>query len=120
MIAIMRRKKKLIEKILVKGVKYTDPISIKEAIVDHFKMQYAKKDVSSFDISNLGLPALTEDQSQGLIGAVIVEEIKEALMSSAPSKAPGYDRFNIRCTKHIWPIIGEEFSNCILRFFDTG
>ena len=41
------------------------------------------------------------------------------MLSCEPSKAPGYDGFNIKCIKHVWPIIGEEFSKCILAFFET-
>jgi len=62
LIATMRRKRKMIEKILVEGVEYSDPISIRKAIVAHFKRHYAKKDVARFDISNLGLLVLSEDQ----------------------------------------------------------
>ena len=36
------------------------------------------------------------------------------------SKAPGYDGFNIKCLKHVWPIIGEDFSRSIMQFFETG
>ena len=79
-----------------------------------------KKVTYSSDIRNIGLAVLTEDQRQGLIEKVTVEEIKEALVCCDPSKAPGYDGFNIKYIKHIWPIIGEDFNRCILRFFDTG
>jgi len=41
-------------------------------------------------------------------------------MSCDPSKAPGYDDFNLKCLKHVWPIIGEEFSNYVIQFFDSG
>ena len=36
------------------------------------------------------------------------------------SKAPGYDGFNIRCIKHVWPVIGEDFCKAILNFFESG
>ena len=47
-------------------------------------------------------------------------EVKEALMSCDMSKAPGYDGFNIKCIKHVWPIMGEEFSRYVIQFFETG
>jgi len=119
LIATMRRKRKMIDKILVDGVEYYDPISVRKAIVDHFKRHYAKKDVPSFDIKNLGPSSLSEDQRQSLIVEVSKEEIKEALLSCDPSKAPGYDGFNIKCIKHIWPIIMDKFSTSILAFFET-
>jgi len=51
---------------------------------------------------------------------VTSEEVKEALLSCDVSKAPGYDGFNINCLRHVWPVIGEEFSQYILQFFETG
>ena len=75
----------MIEKIVVNGVEYTDHRSIRKAIVAHFKNQYAKKNLSSFDISELGLPVLKEEQRQSLIEAVSVEEIEEAIASCAPT-----------------------------------
>ena len=36
------------------------------------------------------------------------------------SKAPGYDGFNIKYIKHVWPIIGEDFSRYIIQFFEIG
>ena len=34
--------------------------------------------------------------------------------------APGYDGFNLKCIKHVWPVIGAEFSNCVRQFFEEG
>ena len=120
LVATMRRKKKMIESIVVNGVEYTDHGKIKKAIMNHFKNHFAKKNISNFNISDLGLSVLTEEQKQNLIEAVSMEEIEEALASCAPTKAPGYDGFNFKCIKHVWPIIAEDFSKCILNFFDTG
>jgi len=47
-------------------------------------------------------------------------EVKEALLNCDISKAPGYDGFNMKCIKHVWPIVGEEFSRYIMEFFETG
>jgi len=120
LIASIRRKKKMIEKIVVNGVEHTDITAVRQAIVGHFKEQYDRKSACSFDISSIGLSSLTEVQKQSLVQEVTVEDIKEALGACDPSKSPGYDGFNMKCIKHIWPIIGEDFNRCIMEFFATG
>jgi len=49
-----------------------------------------------------------------------MDEIKAALLSCDPTKAPSYDGFNLKCIKHAWPVIGDDFCKCILQFFETG
>jgi len=110
----------MIERIEVNGIEYTNQGHIKKAIVNHFKQQYAKQNSPSFDISNLGLSVLTEEQNQHLIETISAEEIEVALASCASTKAPGYDGFNFKCIKHVWPIIGEDFTRCVLNFFNSG
>jgi len=48
------------------------------------------------------------------------QEIDLAISSCDPSKAPGYDGFNLKCIKKMWPIIGEDFYSYIQRFFVKG
>jgi len=42
------------------------------------------------------------------------------ISSCDPSKAPGYDGFNLKCIKKMWPIIGEDFYGYIQGFFEKG
>jgi len=120
LMATMRRKRKMIDAIVVDGIEYVDPRKVRKAIVDYFKGQYSRRPAGSFDIGNLGLATLTENQRQHLSAVVSKEEIKEALLSCDPSRAPGYDGFNIKCIKHIWPIVGDDFSRSIESFFQTA
>nr|GEX94408.1 transposon TX1 uncharacterized [Tanacetum cinerariifolium] len=48
-----------------------------------------------------------------------VEEIKEAVVGCANSKAPGSDGFNFKFIKTFWDIIKFEFLECI-KFFETS
>ena len=47
-------------------------------------------------------------------------EVKEAILSCGSSKEPGYDGFNLKCIKHVLPIVGEEFCRYVMHFFETG
>jgi len=120
MIATIRKRKMLLDKIVFQGQLVTEMHLIKKVIVNHFKQLYTKHNATKFNLSNLGLPRLSRTQSEELIREVTKEEIREALMSCNPTKAPGYDGFNIKCIKHVWSVIGDEFSSYILQFFASG
>jgi len=120
LLATIRRRKNLIERIEVNGLEYTNQGQIKRAIVNHFKQQYAQQNSQSFNINNLGLSVLTVQQNQHLIEAISAEEVEAALANCASTKAPGYDGFNFKCIKHVWPIIGNDFTRCVLNFFNSG
>jgi len=75
---------------------------------------------TSYDISNLGLQKLTLEDAAELEHDITVQEINQAILSCDPSKAPGYDGFNLKCIKKLWPIIGEDFCSYIAQFFETG
>jgi len=114
MLASIRRRKKLLEKISIQGKVVTELSHIKKPIVQHFKELYTKQPATQFDITNLRLPRLTRNQSQKLVQEITMDEIKEAFLSCDPTRAPGHDGFNLKCIKHVWPVIGDEFSKCVL------
>jgi len=66
------------------------------------------------------LQRLTQDEMLWLEEPISKGEIEKAIASCDPSKAPGYDAFNLKCIKKMWPMIEEEFCAYILRFFETG
>jgi len=53
MLATIRRRKQLMDKILIQGNLVTELNLIKKAIVDHFKQLYTKQSTTKFDISIL-------------------------------------------------------------------
>ncbi|KAJ8422031.1 hypothetical protein Cgig2_012543 [Carnegiea gigantea] len=111
----MKRQRKLIEKIRVDGELVSDKETIRRAFVRHFKQIYKKEDSTTLD-----LPQLTQADAGYLDMPVTTLEIEEALLSCHPSKSPGYDGFNLKCIRKVWPLIGEEFCQYIHNFFKTG
>jgi len=120
LMASMRKRKKVLSRITVQGRSETEPGQIRRVIVNHFKELYTTRTADHLELSTFGLSRLAEVKSKELEKEVTLEEIKEAFLSCDPKKAPCYDGFNLRCLKHVWPVIGEEFSRCILKFFETG
>jgi len=118
--ATMRRQRNLIEKILVQGKEVTDVGDVKRFIIRYFKNLYRKQKCTRFDISDLGLQKLSQEEVAELERPVTRQEIDDAIGKCDPSKAPGYDGFNLKCIKKMWPIIGEDFYAYIYNFFETG
>jgi len=120
LVASMRRRKKVLDKIVVQCMSETELGQIRRVIVEHFKGLYAKRAMEHMDLSNISLSRLAVEKSKELEKEITLVEIKDAFLSCDPTKALGYDGFNLKCLKHVWPVIGEEFSRCILQFFETG
>jgi len=62
----MKRQQKSIDKLLIEGEEVLDGDQIKEALIRHLKLQYKKQEVTSFDISIIGLLKLTQECSKRL------------------------------------------------------
>jgi len=109
-LATIRRRRNLILTVKKDDITLTEPTQVRKAFVQHFKQMYASQETVLFDLTSLGLHKLSTAESSKLEEPVTLEEVKEALLSCDVSKAPGYDGFNINCLKHVWQVIGEEFS----------
>ena len=118
--ASMRRQRNMIDKIQFQGEEICDIGEISRLITSYYKALYTKTRSTKFDITGLGLQRLSETESMELEKPVTKQEIAAALAECDPSKAPGYDGFNLKCIKHIWPVIGDDLCTYILSFFENG
>ena len=105
----MRRQRNCIDRLRINGEEVSDELRIKSSIIDYFKDLYSKQQCTSFDISQLDFHKLSQEEHDRLEKPISREEIKEAIASCDPSKAPGYDGFNLKCIKKMWPMIEDEF-----------
>lgn len=110
----------MIDRLSIDGEELTKVTEVKKVIVSHFKQLYSKQASSTFEVTSIGLNKLNSAYCIFFEDLVTHQEIKEAMLSYDPSKAPGYNGFNLRCLRKVWPIIGEEFSDYIINFFNTG
>ena len=118
--ATMRRQRNSIDKLIIDGAVITDHIRIKNHIVSYFKKLYQRHHKPYFELSDLELPKLSQEEARELEISVTIEEIREALFSCEPTKAPRYDGFNLKCIRKMWPILGEDFYTYIQTFFEEG
>ena len=120
LIASARRQRNVIERITANGKEVTDIREIKDYINGYFRRLYKRRKGLQFDISYLNMSKLQPEEASRLESQVTRQEIKEALFSCDPSKAPGYDGFNLKCIRKMWHVIDEDFYTAILDFFETG
>lgn len=63
---------------------------------------------------------LTEEEANRMTTLVTEVEIKAALWSIEDDKAPGPDGYTTDFSKTAWSIVGEEITQAIEHFFETG
>jgi len=119
MTASLRRQRNWIDKLVIQGEEVADKNKIKQCIIDYFKDLYGRQEVTSFDIAPLGLSKISAEERKRLEEPITREEIKEAVDCCDPSKAPGYDGFNLRFIKKLWPEMEEDFYAYVMRFFEN-
>lgn len=64
--------------------------------------------------------SITDGQSNVLMEEINPEEVKAALFSMNPDKAPGIDGFTPGFYQKCWPIIGKDAVLTVKKFFAEG
>lgn len=65
-------------------------------------------------------PMVTEEMNESLIKSVTDEEVKNALFSIGPTKAPGPDGFTALFFQQYWEYVGPTLIIEVKQFFETG
>ena len=97
-----------------------DPRRIKREVRRFFKQLYSQKNLPDIKIQNGLVQKLSKIEADSLEILPSPEEIKEAVWSCDPSKAPGPDGFNMNFIRKSWEVIGDEFQHMVIEFFETG
>jgi len=118
--ASLRRNTNSISCLLVNGRTITNLADIKKSLVSFYKALYSSKGPISVDLSSLNLKVLFDVHRQSLEASVSIEEIKAAVWGCNPSKAPGYDGFNIKFVISMWDVIGNDVISFVQDFFSIG
>lgn len=65
-------------------------------------------------------PGISEAQNNMLIGAIKQDEVKAALFSMEPDKAPGCDGYTPGFYQNCWHIVGRDVTKLVNNFFREG
>ena len=119
-VAVGRRRKKRIAQLRVRNRLMKNPRVIKKEIVRFYKKLYSQKILPHVFLPDGFLLKISQEQASILERMPSKEEISLAVKSCDPSKAPGYDGFNLNFIKKFWDDFGEEICSFIFGFFESG
>nr|GEU46331.1 putative RNA-directed DNA polymerase, eukaryota, reverse transcriptase zinc-binding domain protein [Tanacetum cinerariifolium] len=115
-----RRSQLAIRGIFVNGVWQTDPITVKEAFLNHFEIRF-KKPTGVGPKINFSFPKrLTHDQAIDLEHSISRDEIRTTVWNCGDNKSPGPDGFTFEFFKKYWGFIGPDFCEAVEYFFANG
>lgn len=107
----------------IDGVEITDPTLIEQEFYRYytnlFCTQLENRDRLKLTVARNG-HVLTGSQQDYLKLCFSKEEIKAAMWSIPDDKAPGLDGFNSGFYKAAWEIVGDDVTQAISHFFQTG
>lgn len=97
---------------------------ITSTIVDYFQKLFTPNNydhsLMKETISKSITPRITEEQNDKLTKIPSPEEIKEALFSIHPEKAPGPDGFSACFFQTNWSVVGQDIIREVQDFFNSG
>lgn len=94
---------------------------IVQSITEYYARIFSGQMTDSSLVVEEGIsPLVTTEMNQALIAPPSTIEIKEALFSIHPDKAPGPDGFSASFYQSFWDIIGEDIASDIKSFFLSG
>ncbi|XP_074266000.1 uncharacterized protein LOC141588456 [Silene latifolia] len=101
---------------------YTDKAGIQKAFLEYYQMLLGSKARSSrVKVSIVQKGNICNDQHKAaLLMPVTKEEVKQVIFQIPDDKAPGPDGYSSKFYKDSWDIIGEEVTNAVLDFFESG
>lgn len=65
-------------------------------------------------------PRVSSEQNATLLLPVTAEEVKSALFSMFPNKAPGPDVMNPSFYQHFWDVVGKDVTDFVLHCLHSG
>lgn len=119
-VATIHKKKNLIERIKINGRCLRGVAEIRKGVKEHFEHMYQQPPIPEIELPFGVFTKFNEETSAILDKQPDHDEIFRAMMSCDPSKAPGYDGFNMRFIREMWDVVGEDISQLILNFFASG
>ena len=95
--------------------------NIKKIVVDHFKSLFSTSELEiNVQDLNVILWLITDEDNNLLSRDVTIAEVKEALFSMDPHKAPGPDGFTPLFYQKFWDIVHLDLFHAIKSFMDSG
>ncbi|XP_019168052.1 PREDICTED: uncharacterized protein LOC109163801 [Ipomoea nil] len=116
-----RKKKNSIAKIMNDSGDWIEGDAMRNIILDYYRGIFKSSSPTINDEFFATIqPRVTPVQNEGLLRPFEVIEVKSALFSMYPDKAPGPDGMNPGFYQHFWDVVGTDVSSYIMNCLNTG
>lgn len=103
------------------NISYQEENQILRVISNCFQNLFASQGITQFDcIEDTIQQSITQEQNEQLTTEHTLDEVREALFSIHPDRAPGPDGFSSCFFQSNWGVVGPAISREIIHFFRTG
>jgi len=103
------------------GLWVDNEVEIEHLAENYFETLFTTSDPQVFDSALREVPVLiTEEMNKSLTKVISPEEVKRALFSLNPDKAPGLDGMTAFFYQHYWDLTGPDLIKLVQNFHSTG
>ncbi|XP_031127477.1 uncharacterized protein LOC116029567 [Ipomoea triloba] len=120
--ASARKKKNFLSRLKNDSDVWVEGEGLNAVVLDYFNDIFASNNSSFSMDAFVGsvVPRVTHDQNESLLRPFDADEVKTALFSMFPDKAPGPDGMNPGFYQHYWDVVGNDVSSFVLKCLDEG
>lgn len=104
------------------GILVEEETELADVVSEYFSHLFSSSHPSENDIKEVtdgNLPHLSEEDVKMLLEPYTLGEVKKALFSMHPNKAPGLDGFPASFFQHLWPNLERPVSKAVLKVFNN-
>lgn len=112
--ASARRKKNQLIKLRDSNDEWVEGPKLHELVLSYYNEIFKSSGCQMNEFANLNVSQVTSEQNADFLKSFSREEVKAAIFSMKPDKAPGPDGMNPKFFQHFWPVIGEDVSRFII------
>lgn len=119
--ASKRRKNNLVKQLKDDSGMWRDKENgLHELMENYFQNIFSTMGTNCEEVIREIQPSITEIQNKMLVETVSQKEVKDALFSMDPDKAPGKDGYTPGFYQKCWPIVGKDVTKLVNIFFREG
>lgn len=118
--ASSRRKKNQLLRLRDDNGEWVEGPRLHEIILKYFNDIFTSNGCCQNSLDELNFPQVSTEQNEVLEKPFTSEEVKAAVFSMKPDKAPGPDGMNPMFFQHFWPTLGDDVTQFINQCLETN
>lgn len=115
-----RRANLAVKGVMVDGEWVDDPTRVKDEFKSHFASRFQAPNSNRCGLNFTFPKCLNTIQTEELESPISIEEVRKAVWGCGDNKSPGPDGFTVEFFHKYWDILGSDFYDAVVWFFDNG